>query len=193
MEFFDICDAAGQPTGETVSRSEAHRLGIRHRTAHIWIVRRAGERTEILLQKRSMNKDSYPGRYDTSSAGHIQAGDEPKESAMRELAEELGVHARADELEFTGNYCIRFSGEFNGKPFRDNEVVFVYLYRGAVEIDALTLQAEEVESAAWFDLDETIRAVGAGDGRFCVPLTGLELLKAFLETGQVQDRMGPEQ
>ena len=193
MEIFDICDAAGQPTGETICRSEAHRLGVRHRTAHIWIVRRAGGRTEILLQKRSMNKDSYPGRYDTSSAGHIQAGDEPKESALRELAEELGVRAEPDELEFAGNYCIRYSGEFNGKPFRDNEVVFVYLYRDAVEIDALTLQAEEVESAAWFDLEDTLRAVGAGDRRFCVPLTGLELLKAFLETGQVQDRMGPEQ
>ena len=193
MEYFDICDAAGRPTGETVSRPEAHRLGIRHRTAHIWIVRRAGARTEILLQKRSRNKDSYPGRWDTSSAGHIRAGDEPKESALRELAEELGVLARADELEFAGNYRIRYAGEFSGKAFRDNEVVFVYVYRGEVEIARLTLQAEEVESAAWFDLDDTIRAVGAGDERFCVPLTGLELLKAFLETGQVQDRMDPEE
>ncbi len=193
MEYFDICDAAGRPTGEIISRPEAHRLGICHRTAHIWIARRAGERTEILLQNRSMNKDSYPGRYDTSSAGHIQAGDEPKESALRELAEELGVRAGADELEFAGNYRIRYSGEFNGKPFRDNEVVFVYLYRGAMETADLTLQAEEVESAAWFDLEDTIRAVGAGDRRFCVPLTGLELLKAFLETGQVQDCMGSEQ
>ena len=75
-EIFDIVDENGQPTGETVTRSQAHAEGIRHRTAHIWVVREKGDKIEVLLQKRAMNKDSFPGRYDTSSAGHIQAGDE---------------------------------------------------------------------------------------------------------------------
>ena len=68
-----IVDENGQTTGETVTRSQAHAEGIRHRTAHIWVVRENGDKTEVLLQKRAMNKDSFPGRYDTSSAGHIQA------------------------------------------------------------------------------------------------------------------------
>ena len=85
MERFDVCDDAGLPTGETVSREEAHRLGIRHRTAHVWIVRRRGGSVQVLLQRRSLNKDSFPGQWDTSSAGHIPAGDEPLESALREL------------------------------------------------------------------------------------------------------------
>ena len=38
-ELFDIVDENGNPTGETVSRSEAHAKGIRHRTAHIWVIR----------------------------------------------------------------------------------------------------------------------------------------------------------
>ena len=92
-EIFDIVDENGQPTGETVTRSKAHAEGIRHRTAHIWVVPENGDKTEVLLQKRAMNKDSFPGRYDTSSAGHIQAGDEPLESAVRELSEELGIQA----------------------------------------------------------------------------------------------------
>ena len=89
MELFDIIDENGDPTGQTVERSIAHAEGIPHRTAHIWIIRRRNEKTEILLQKRSRNKDSFPGKFDTSSAGHIQAGDEPMESALRELEEEL--------------------------------------------------------------------------------------------------------
>jgi len=40
MEYFDITDDNGIPTGGTVSRSEAHEKGISHRTAHIWIVRK---------------------------------------------------------------------------------------------------------------------------------------------------------
>ena len=90
MELFDIIDENGNPTGKIVERSIAHAEGIPHRTAHIWIIRRRNEKTEILLQKRSRNKDSFPGKFDTSSAGHIQAGDEPMESALRELKEETG-------------------------------------------------------------------------------------------------------
>ena len=38
-----------------------------------------------------MEKESFPGMYDTSSAGHIPAGEEPLPSALRELSEELGM------------------------------------------------------------------------------------------------------
>ena len=98
MEYFDVVTEDGEPTGETVSRELAHRDGILHRTAHVWLVREDGRGGhQILLQKRSREKDSYPGLYDTSSAGHIPAGDEPKPSALRELKEELGITA-AEEL-----------------------------------------------------------------------------------------------
>lgn len=83
MEYLDIVDEQGQPTGEIVSRTLAHTKGIRHRTAHIWIVRRENEHFQVLMQKRAMSKDSFPGKYDTSSAGHIQAGDEPLASSLR--------------------------------------------------------------------------------------------------------------
>ena len=84
-ERFDICDEEGRPTGETIGRTRAHREGIAHRTVHIWIARRREGRYEVLLQKRSREKDSFPGLWDTSSAGHISAGDEPLPSALREL------------------------------------------------------------------------------------------------------------
>ena len=77
MELLDICNEEGFPTGETVERSRAHSEGILHRTAHVWVIREVDGRTQVLLQKRSMDKDSYPGMYDTSSAGHIPAGAEP--------------------------------------------------------------------------------------------------------------------
>ena len=98
MELLDIVDEKGNPTGETVPREVAHREGIRHRTAHVWIFRRRGGVVQILLQKRSDNKDSDPGCYDISSAGHVQAGDEFLPSAIRELKEELGIEAGEEDL-----------------------------------------------------------------------------------------------
>lgn len=176
MEYFDLCDESGQPLGGTVSREEAHRTGALHRTAHVWILDRQDGQTRVLLQKRSMNKDSWPGQYDTSSAGHIPAGDEPRDSALRELREELGITAAADELRFIGNFRVAVRTEFHNAPFLDNEVVYVYVYDRPVDPAKLTLQPEEVEDVAWFELGALAREYAAGSERLCVPEGGLRLL-----------------
>ena len=180
MEYFDICDEQGRPTGATVARATAHAEGIRHRTAHIWVLREQAGRAQVLLQKRSAEKDSFPGQYDTPAAGHIQAGDEPLESALRELGEELGIRATAKDLTFVGNFAMHYDTEFYGKPFRDREFVFVYAYAGQVDADSLTLQAEEVERVDWFDLEEVCAAVRRHDPCFCVDPEGLEVLRRWL-------------
>lgn len=180
MEIFDIVDEKGMPTGKTIERTVAHEIGARHRTAHIWVVRETEGKIQVLLQKRAENKDSFPGCYDTSSAGHIQAGDEPLESALRELEEELGISAKAEELETVGTFPIDFEKEFYGKMFRDKEVAFVFLYRKDVETDKLTLQTEEVEAVEWFDLEETYQECLNGNEKFCVPIGGLDLIRTYL-------------
>ncbi len=180
-EIFDIVDEKGQPTGETVTRSQAHAEGIRHRTAHIWVTRENGDKTEVLLQKRALNKDSFPGRYDTSSAGHIQAGDEPLESAIRELSEELGIHADEDDLHFAGTFPIQYEKEFHGKMFKDNEIAFVYVYDDEADIDNLTIQKEELDSVEWFDLEEVYQACQPPrNEKFCVPMGGLEIVRKYV-------------
>ena len=72
-EMLDIVDENGVPTGRSVPRTVAHAEGLRHRTSHVWIVRRKAGRVQVLLQMRCAAKDSYPGCYDISSAGHIPA------------------------------------------------------------------------------------------------------------------------
>lgn len=61
-------------------RSEVHRDGDYHRAVHVWIY---SESTgELLLQRRADCKDSWPGQWDISSAGHISAGDSSLSSAQ---------------------------------------------------------------------------------------------------------------
>lgn len=180
MEIFDIVDENGIPTGEMVERSVAHTNGIRHRTAHIWIARKIMGKWQVLLQKRAMTKDSFPGRYDTSSAGHIQAGDEPLESAIRELGEELGIIARPEQLEFAGTFKIQYEKEFHNKLFKDNEVAFVYVYLDEVDINQVSVQEEELDCVEWFDLDDTYNECLAHNQKFCVPVKGLETARNYL-------------
>ena len=196
MEYFDIVDEQGMPTGETVSRDMAHSEGILHRTAHVWIVRKKDQGYDILLQKRSMEKDSFPGQYDTSSAGHIPAGDEPLFSALRELKEELGIDAEPEQLHYAGSFRIRYEKEFHRKMFRDNEVAWVYVYSGPVDLGSMVLQESELDEVRWFDLDEVWNEIKTDRRRFCVPAEGLNVLKQYLRkkdgpdyamlTGQLQ-------
>lgn len=54
-------------------RSAVHRDGDYHRAVHVWIF--AENTQQLLLQKRTDFKDSWPGLWDISSAGHVSAGD----------------------------------------------------------------------------------------------------------------------
>lgn len=140
-----------------------------------------GSRYELLMQKRSLRKNSFPGCYDVSSAGHVQAGDDYLESALRELSEELGIVAAPEELE----YVERFDSgdilaEFGGKPFHDREISAVYMYRRPVNAAALKLQEEEVDSVKWMPYETVLQAARSGDPDFCVNERELKLLGEYL-------------
>lgn len=179
-EYLDIVNEEGIPTGKTVDRELAHKDGILHRTAHVWVVRKGKNGYEILLQKRSMEKDSFPGLYDTSSAGHIPAGADYVESALRELSEELGINAVPEDLSYAGIFRIQYEKEFHGRIFRDNEVTKVYVYERLVDIGILSLQKSEVEEVRWFDLKEVAEEIKVSRKRFCVPTEGLGILMRYL-------------
>lgn len=180
MEYFDIIDETGKLTGEIISRNEAHNKGILHRSVHIWVIREKDGRTEILLQKRSDDKESFPGMFDTSSAGHVSAGEDAITSAVREISEELGIIATPNQLHHIGTIHIHYEKVFHDRLYRDNELAEVFVYREPV--GCLTLQPSEVSEVRWFNPDEVWEEINSGDRhRFCVPTEGLKLLRQYLE------------
>ena len=176
-ELLDAVDQAGEPTGDLVARTVAHSLGIRHRTTHLWILRRRAGRVEVLLQKRSEEKDSFPGCYDISSAGHIPAGVDYVTSGLRELREELGLTALPEELILCGARTFTFKRSFHRRVFHDCQVSRVYALWRDLEPGDCRLQGEEVSEVRWFDyetLPELIRSHGI---KSCIYLEELEMLR----------------
>jgi len=66
-----IVDKNNKPIGKA-TRQTVHQKGLFHRCAHVWAYNCRGE---ILLQKRSDEKDTFPGLWDLSAAGHVSYGD----------------------------------------------------------------------------------------------------------------------
>ena len=88
-EIYDVVDKMDQVVGQA-SRREIHQKNLLHRSIHILVF---NFQNEVFLQKRSMAKDENPGLWDTSSAGHVDAGESYNDCAHRELWEELGIKA----------------------------------------------------------------------------------------------------
>ena len=137
MEMFDIRTPEGEPTGEVKERSAVHRDGDWHGTAHIWLVRRKNGKIEVLLQKRSRLKETFPGCYDASCAGHLSAGDSFIQGALRELQEELGLEAKEEDLFLGGIYPCQVDEWFGGIHILDREISAVYLYDKPVKEEEL--------------------------------------------------------
>ncbi|TYG94260.1 hypothetical protein ES288_A11G174000v1 [Gossypium darwinii] len=77
VEYLDVLTKIGKKIGKKIGdskpRGDVHRDGDYHKAVHVWIFTESTQ--ELLLQKRADCKDSWPGLWDISSAGHISAGD----------------------------------------------------------------------------------------------------------------------
>lgn len=182
-ELLDLRNADGSRTGEVKERALVHRDGDLHGTAHVWLVRYRPDKgsAEVLLQKRSANKDSYPGCYDISSAGHIPAGQDFLESAMRELREELGVEAKPEELHEVFTHVGYAEDVFYGKKFINHEYSKVYLLEYTGRVEDLKLQKEEVESVRWMDYCACLDGIRNATLKSCIFEDEFEKLTAAIE------------
>lgn len=98
-ELVDILDSEGNFTGQTAMKSKAHKHGLFHPTVHVWLYTRNGQ---LLIQQRGGGKDTHPLLWDVSVAGHIGAGEDFESSAIREVAEEIGLEITTNELQKIG-------------------------------------------------------------------------------------------
>ncbi len=87
-DWVPLVDEKGMIIGKA-TRNEVHRgPGKLHPVIHLHIINSKGE---IYLQKRSMHKDTQPGKWDTSVGGHVDLGETIEQALLRETAEELNI------------------------------------------------------------------------------------------------------
>jgi isopentenyl-diphosphate delta-isomerase len=141
-EALSVVDENDQPL-ETLPRREVHQKMLLHRISHIWIVNEEGQ---ILSQKRSMQKDKWPGMWECWFGGHVLANQTYLETAIVETKEEVGLNVVADELH-------EFVKKRVSNP-QENIFVTVYALQRALDTRTMHLEVEEVELVQWFSNDE---------------------------------------
>jgi isopentenyldiphosphate isomerase len=152
-ELFDVYRSDGTPTGVVKRRADVHRDGDWHRSFHCWVTCLASDRsgTLLILQRRGLHKDTWPGRLDASVGGHYRAG-ETLRDVVREVEEEIGQGVRLEDLLPLGHRVA--VSEPDGVTC-DRELQDLFLWRSGLPLDAFRPQPVEVaalEAVAVSDL-----------------------------------------
>jgi 16S rRNA (adenine1518-N6/adenine1519-N6)-dimethyltransferase len=150
-ELFDVVDE-NDVVQRTATRAEVHAKRLIHRAVHVFVLSRKGD---LYLQKRSRLKDMSPGLWDSSVSGHLDASEDYEAAALRELGEEIGISANAEDLERIGIL----------KPSEETgwEHVHVFLTRSHASVN---FPAAEIEAMMPFPVLEIQKWIDASPGDF---------------------------
>ena len=131
----------------TMGKKEAYEKQAMLRSVQIFLFDSAGR---LLVQRRAFTKSRFPGYYCASVAGHVEPGESYESSAVRELEEEVGVHAPLA-------FLIK-----EKTPIGENEYAMMAHFR-AVSEEPIIVQESELESAQFFTLDEIDAMIAHGE------------------------------
>ena len=146
-ELIDVLDENGVKTGKVLDRGAIHKNGLWHRAIAVAII---NGKQEILLQQRAENKEKNAGMWDISVAGHISAGQNSKDAALREISEEIGIEISKNELEYIFSYRMnqKVSDEFIENQFYD----FYIVKNDNIKIENIKIQESELQDIKFVDL-----------------------------------------
>jgi isopentenyldiphosphate isomerase len=165
-ELFDVYRSDGTPAGRVKRRADVHRDGDWHRSFHCWVTCRApGDGAPMLiLQRRGLTKDTWPGRLDASVGGHFRAG-ETLADVVREVEEEIGRAVRLEDLLPLGH---RVAVGEAADGTRDRELQDVFLWRTTLPLDAFRPQPVEVAALAAAPVPDLLRLFAGETERISV-------------------------
>lgn len=147
MELLDIYDEKGKKLGFTATRKEAHEKGYWHKIACVFVVNDDGN---VILQRRSMLKESNPNGWTVSASGHIDAGEDDYTGALRELEEEIGIKAKKDDLKYIGTVFENYTTNL----MKTTHISDIYVLYRNIDLKDLVLQPEEVSEVKYFKISE---------------------------------------
>lgn len=172
----ELVDESGNSAGEA-SKLGAHEApGQLHRAFSVFLFSPPPER-RLLVQRRALGKYHFPGIWANTCCSHPAPGDDVADSAMRRLAEELGIGEEGSECELVVRGPIVEAGTFvylardPGSGLVEHEYDHVFV--GTVTRPDGTspgtdehpvADAEEVEETRWITVDEARAAAAASNG-----------------------------
>ena len=145
-ELWDVYDAGRNRTGRIHRRADPLPQGDYHLVVHVWLQNSDGE---FLITKRAPNK-GYPNMWECTG-GSALAGDDSATAAIREVKEETGLNARAEN----GRRVFTFT--------KENDICDVWLFKQDFDLRDVVLQERETVGAKYASADEIRKMIARGE------------------------------
>ena len=147
MELVDLYDENRIPLGRTAERHAPKEPGEYRLVVHVCAF---DSRGRLLIQRRTEEKRVWPGRWDVSVGGGVDAGETSRQAAEREFLEELGYPLDLGDLR--QSVTVNFDGGFDD----------FFIIQKDLDLSALVLQKEEVAEVRYVTEDEVEAMVDSG-------------------------------
>ena len=135
--------------GFVLPRQVVHREGHWHKSVGVWLYDKSSKC--VLVQQRSLHKDTFPGFWDMSVAGHVDPVDlSPSAALLREISEELGLVATCIAA-LTLVAVFADSRKLPDRHISDNEFKYVFIAELTADAVISPLPAE-VARVQWLPL-----------------------------------------
>ena len=146
-EMLEVLDENGIGTGRPETRENIHRQGLWHRAILVAII---NDDNKILIQKRSQNKEKFPGLWDLSVAGHVPFGHDSVSCAASEVMEEVGtmLPKNVEIRDFRFMTSFRSNLSVSDK-FIENQFYDFFIYNANISLEQFHIQKEEVEGVRY--------------------------------------------
>jgi len=146
MEYWDLYDSERKPLGRTIARGSQLGEGEFYICCEVWVVNSKGQ---FLITKRHPNKKA--GNLWEFIGGGTLSGETTLISAQRELYEETGISANADELTLLATFTHK------------NYFMDIYVIHKDIQLSDLVLQPDEVVDAKWADIADINKMIDNGE------------------------------
>jgi len=148
VEFNDVYDKYRNRTGQLHCRGTRWRFGEYGLVVCVWVYDGRGN---ILLTRRAPGK-SFAGTWE-NSGGAVKAGESSRAAIVRELYEETGILAEAEEFELIGST-------------RDRHTHYdFYCLKRQTPIEEIVLLPGETDGVQWVSMEKVSQMVK--DGQIC--------------------------
>ena len=160
-----IYNEANQPIG-MADRKEAIRKGLLVEGVQLWVIN--PDTNQVLMQRRSWNKTSNPGKIDVSVSGHVKPNEIAIQAILREAREEIGLK---DSQQLCSQMQKFAENQMDLRKYgrQGNYAMTYFLAFLNNPLDAYAKDDDEVEELFFMDYEEIKRRVRADDSEMLIP------------------------
>lgn len=179
--LLSVVDEKGNAIGQE-TRENIHAKGLLHKEIHVWFYTPKGE---IIFQHRGKNKDTFPNLLDATVGGHVEIGEDYKDTAIKEMEEETGVKAKPKNLQLVE--YVRKKAYDPVTKMTNNVIRAIYAYKYSGKLSDLTVEPGKAQGFKAWPIKRLVEGLEESERKaFISAMLEKEYLELYQKIGKLK-------